>query len=223
MTATLSKSDLRAAALARREALSDEQRAEAAEAMAQRKLPFEIVPGMVVSGYSPIRNEIDPVPLMRKLAVQGADPGKIVNAAQMSNKAGPWTAVYGDGQSGKVIIEALRSWRLVEARRQGVPAFRIFSDLTLRAIAQRRPEKAAELLAVPGIGASAVEKYGREIYRICQILEEVEGGEPGSSFGEASSAPGSSPPWSAGWQAPLLPTRPVSPRPRISASTPASP
>ena len=42
MTATLSKSDLRAAALARREALSDEQRAEAAEAMAQRKLPFEI-------------------------------------------------------------------------------------------------------------------------------------------------------------------------------------
>lgn len=72
MTATLSKSDLRAAALARREALSDEQRAEAAEAMAQRKLPFEIVPGMVVSGYSPIRNEIDPVPLMRKLASRGA-------------------------------------------------------------------------------------------------------------------------------------------------------
>jgi 5-formyltetrahydrofolate cyclo-ligase len=72
MTATLSKSDLRAAALARREALSDEQRAEAAEAMAQRKLPFEIVSGMIVSGYSPIRNEIDPVPLMRKLASQGA-------------------------------------------------------------------------------------------------------------------------------------------------------
>jgi 5-formyltetrahydrofolate cyclo-ligase len=72
MTATLSKSDLRAAALARREALSDEQRAEAAEAMAQRKLPFEIVSGMVVSGYSPIRNEIDPVPLMRKLASHGA-------------------------------------------------------------------------------------------------------------------------------------------------------
>jgi 5-formyltetrahydrofolate cyclo-ligase len=72
MTATLSKSDLRAAALARREALSDEQRAAAAEAMAERKLPFEIAPGMIVSGYSPIRSEIDPVPLMRKLASQGA-------------------------------------------------------------------------------------------------------------------------------------------------------
>ena len=72
MTATLSKSDLRAAALARREALSDGQRAAAAEAMAERTLPFEIAPGMIVSGYSPIRSEIDPVPLMRKLASQGA-------------------------------------------------------------------------------------------------------------------------------------------------------
>ena len=72
MTATLSKADLRAAALAKREALSDEQRAAAAQAMARRGLPFPIVPGMVVSGYSPIRNEIDPVPLMRTLAEQGA-------------------------------------------------------------------------------------------------------------------------------------------------------
>jgi DNA topoisomerase-3 len=70
------------------------------------------------------------------------------------------------------VEEALRTWRLLEARRRGVPAFRIFSDLTLSAIAQRRPAKAAELLAVPGIGISAVEKYGRQIYRICQILEE---------------------------------------------------
>ncbi len=64
--------------------------------------------------------------------------------------------------------QALRTWRLVEARRRGVPAFRIFSDQTLRAIAQRRPAKAAELIAVPGIGANAVEKYGRQIYQICQ-------------------------------------------------------
>jgi superfamily II DNA helicase RecQ len=68
------------------------------------------------------------------------------------------------------IEEALRSWRLVEARRRGVPAFRIFSDYALRAIAERRPGKDAELLAVPGIGASTVQKYGQQIYRICQIL-----------------------------------------------------
>jgi 5-formyltetrahydrofolate cyclo-ligase len=72
MTATLSKGDLRSIALAKRDALSDEQRAAAAQALAKRGLPLEITPGMVVSGYSPIRNEIDPAPLMRKLAEAGA-------------------------------------------------------------------------------------------------------------------------------------------------------
>ena len=72
MTVGASKADLRAAALAKRDALSDEQRADAAQALAKRKLPFEIAPGVVVSGYSPIRNEIDPAPWMRKLAEAGA-------------------------------------------------------------------------------------------------------------------------------------------------------
>lgn len=72
MTAMLSKGDLRSIALAKRDALSDEQRAAAAEALARRGLPVEIAPGMVVSGYAPIRNEIDPAPLMRRLAEAGA-------------------------------------------------------------------------------------------------------------------------------------------------------
>jgi len=65
------KSTLRATALAARDALSGEHRAAAAQAVARRGLPFEITPGAVVAGYSPIRSEIDPVPLMRKLAVPG--------------------------------------------------------------------------------------------------------------------------------------------------------
>jgi 5-formyltetrahydrofolate cyclo-ligase len=72
MPAGQSKSDLRTAALAAREALSPEQRAAAAQALAARKLPLKITPGTIVSGYSPIRSEIDPVPLMRQLAAQGA-------------------------------------------------------------------------------------------------------------------------------------------------------
>jgi 5-formyltetrahydrofolate cyclo-ligase len=71
MSAT-SKAELRAVALAKRDALSDEERAAAAQAVAKRGLPIEIKPGMVVSGYSPIRSEIDPVPLMREIAGQGA-------------------------------------------------------------------------------------------------------------------------------------------------------
>ena len=67
-----SKADLRAAALAARDALSAEHRAAAAQAIAGRGLPFEITPGAIVAGYSPIRSEVDPAPLMRKLAAQGA-------------------------------------------------------------------------------------------------------------------------------------------------------
>ena len=64
------------------------------------------------------------------------------------------------------IEEALKKWRLNEARRRGVPAFRIFSDKVLKAVAEARPASARELLAIPGIGMSAVEKYGAQIYRI---------------------------------------------------------
>jgi 5-formyltetrahydrofolate cyclo-ligase len=67
----LSKADLRARALAKRDALSDKARAAAAKALAKRGLPIEIAPGAIVSGYSPIRSEIDPVPLMRMLAANG--------------------------------------------------------------------------------------------------------------------------------------------------------
>jgi 5-formyltetrahydrofolate cyclo-ligase len=71
-SAARSKADLRAAALAARDALSAEQRAAAAEMVAARGLPFEIAPGTVVSGYAPIRSEIDPTPLMQKIAALGA-------------------------------------------------------------------------------------------------------------------------------------------------------
>jgi 5-formyltetrahydrofolate cyclo-ligase len=70
--ASPSKADLRAAALAARDALSEQGRAAAAQAVAARGLPIEIARGAVVSGYSPIRSEIDPIPLMRTLAAKGA-------------------------------------------------------------------------------------------------------------------------------------------------------
>jgi 5-formyltetrahydrofolate cyclo-ligase len=66
------KATLRAVGLAARDALSDAERAAAALALAARGLPFAIAPGVIVSGYSPIRSEIDPVPLMRALAERGA-------------------------------------------------------------------------------------------------------------------------------------------------------
>lgn len=72
MSAAPSKADLRTAALARRDALGDDRRAAAAQAIAARGLPLDVKPGAVVAGYSPIRNEVDPAPLLRALAADGA-------------------------------------------------------------------------------------------------------------------------------------------------------
>ena len=66
-----SKQQLRAAALAGRDALDSEYRAAASEAIARRGLPADTTRGLVVAGYAPIRSEIDPSPLMRELAAQG--------------------------------------------------------------------------------------------------------------------------------------------------------
>jgi 5-formyltetrahydrofolate cyclo-ligase len=66
------KADLRAAALATRDGLDDEQRASAARKIAARGLPIRVARGAIVSGYMPIKSEIDPLPLLRKLAADGA-------------------------------------------------------------------------------------------------------------------------------------------------------
>ena len=62
--------------------------------------------------------------------------------------------------------EALREWRLAEARRRRTPAFRILTDRTLTAICRARPTDEDELLAVSGMGPAKVRSYGRAILAI---------------------------------------------------------
>jgi 5-formyltetrahydrofolate cyclo-ligase len=66
------KAELRREGLARRDALPAEIRKAAAEVIAARAFPLAIAPGMVVSGFMPLKSEINPLPLMRKLADAGA-------------------------------------------------------------------------------------------------------------------------------------------------------
>ena len=68
----IEKADLRDAALQRRDGLAAPLRAEAAERIASRPLPVPAPPGTVVSGFSSIRSEISPVPLLRRFADAGA-------------------------------------------------------------------------------------------------------------------------------------------------------
>ncbi len=60
-------------------------------------------------------------------------------------------------------VEALRELRSREARRRQIPAFRIFNDRVLVAIASELPRSEAELLAISGVGQTLMKKYGKKI------------------------------------------------------------
>lgn len=62
-----------------------------------------------------------------------------------------------------VRFNALRTWRANTAREQNVPAYVIFHDSTLRAIATNAPEDMDELARIPGIGASKLDRYGEDV------------------------------------------------------------
>jgi 5-formyltetrahydrofolate cyclo-ligase len=66
------KIELRKIALARRDALGADVRAAAAQAIAARPFPMPVPPGAIVSGFMPLKSEINPLPLMRTLADAGA-------------------------------------------------------------------------------------------------------------------------------------------------------
>ena len=64
------------------------------------------------------------------------------------------------------LFEALRSWRAETAREAGKPAFMVFSDATLTALAEAQPSSEEELLGVPGVGPVKVERYGDELLNL---------------------------------------------------------
>ncbi len=68
------------------------------------------------------------------------------------------------------LFNALRGLRRELAQEQGVPAYVILHDSTLRSIAEQRPTSVAELGRVGGIGGSKLNRYGQRIIEL--ILEQ---------------------------------------------------
>lgn len=64
------------------------------------------------------------------------------------------------------LFEALREWRATQAREQGMPAYVIFHDATLKSIAASRPGSLAALGAVSGVGQAKLTKYGEQILEV---------------------------------------------------------
>ncbi|WP_353115975.1 DNA helicase RecQ [Microbacterium sp.] len=64
------------------------------------------------------------------------------------------------------LFEALRAWRAETAREQGVPAYIVFGDATLRALAEHRPAVLADLDGITGIGAKKRDAYGDAVLEV---------------------------------------------------------
>ena len=99
------KAQLRREAIARRDAMPARSRQLAAETIVTRAFPLPIAPGTIVSGFMPLKSEINPLPLMRKLAGAGASLALPVVAGR-----------------GKPLI--MRSWKWGEPLAAGVWSIR---------------------------------------------------------------------------------------------------
>ncbi|MFG2885543.1 ATP-dependent DNA helicase UvrD2 [Streptomyces sp. NPDC048297] len=65
------------------------------------------------------------------------------------------------------LYERLREWRAVQARDSGQPDFCVFTDRTLMAIAEARPDSPAELSRIPGVRTRKLQRYGADVLAIC--------------------------------------------------------
>ena len=101
------------------------------------------------------------------------DPSMIELTAEVASKAGTRkkrkaakkailvsTVLSSDEET---LLKTLRTWRLSEARRRRIPAFRILGDRTLEALVRARPSDNDELLDIPGIGPTIARKYGKKL------------------------------------------------------------
>ncbi|MDT0469171.1 DNA helicase RecQ [Streptomyces gibsoniae] len=88
------------------------------------------------------------------------------------------------------VFEALRSWRAAQAKEQGVPAYVIFHDATLREIATARPTTVAELGTIGGVGEKKLATYGEGVLGVLASLDGPAGGGAAPSAGAARASDG---------------------------------
>jgi len=107
-------------------------------------------------------NSLGPVP---KVA---AKPTKRARAGKRGRKAARTSAVSLPSSGANAgLVATLRAWRLSEAKKKHLPAFRILTNRALLAIAEARPRNAEALRSVSGVGKKVLQTYSSELVRLC--------------------------------------------------------
>ena len=93
--------------------------------------------------------------------------------APRARKAGPAASLPAEAAAA---FERLRAWRAAAAKEQGVPAYVIFHDATLREVAMTSPSSLAELSKVSGIGETKLARYGQQLLDALQTGDDRQAG-----------------------------------------------
>jgi ATP-dependent DNA helicase RecQ len=117
----------------------------------------------VLTGQRKVLLRQDPTPAKaaRASRVAGAGTGQAGRAGASS--AGDLATGPGLSAEAAGVFERLRAWRATAAKDQGVPAYVIFHDSTLREIAAQSPGSLADLAGINGVGEAKLAKYGQQI------------------------------------------------------------
>nr|BFF17153.1 DNA helicase RecQ [Promicromonospora thailandica] len=91
------------------------------------------------------------------------DPRPQGGARRPARSAGPRPEAAALSDDDLAVFERLRAWRAAAAKEQGVPAYVVFHDATLRAVATERPADVAALSGISGVGQAKLERYGEGI------------------------------------------------------------
>jgi len=76
------------------------------------------------------------------------------------------------------LLERLRQWRSTVAAAQGVPAYVVFTDATMIALAERKPTTDAQLVAIAGIGPHKLSRYGMAVLKLVAGAQPADVIEP---------------------------------------------
>ena len=109
----------------------------------------------------------DATVLLREQAPGGKESTRKSKATKTSAK-GMAEAALNAGALGR--LGRLKAWRAEVAQQHNLPAFVIFHDATLRAIAERNPRAMADLEGISGIGSKKLDAYGAEVLRVCAMM-----------------------------------------------------
>jgi len=109
-------------------------------------------------------NSVGPPPKVSvRIAKGGRKTGKRARRATRT----PAVSLPSTGASAG-LVASLRAWRLAEAKKKRVPAFRILTNRALVAIAEARPSSSDALRNVSGVGPKLLQTYSEQLLRLCE-------------------------------------------------------